>query len=99
MPASVSAGHDAFAFARDTINRKYDQLLPTLEGHADPSFQNDLLNVAHLAGASDLPQAQKDQLLHVIQNKVMRKFSQNGTISGHALKDVESELGASFATR
>lgn len=91
LPDNVKVGHDAVDYAQTALSEAYESLLPKLTVKADKAFATDLDNLMTLA--REMPEDRFKQFQSIIQRHVVGKFSQNGTMSGHAMKEAESELG------
>jgi hypothetical protein len=90
LPENV-VGHDAIAYASRKLSDSYDALLPKLQVKADPEFANQMS--ALVQAAQNLPDAQRNQFLRIIQSEVGNKFTPYGLMSGATMKEVEGTLG------
>lgn len=84
-------GHEGVAEVGDKISTAYQNLLPKLKVQADDAFVQQLNGVKELA--TSLPDDKANQLVRIIDQKVMGKFTQDGLMSGETMKQVDSELG------
>lgn len=73
------------------IGDAYDDVLPKMRLHADPQFQQEVVNLSQLAGG--LPKAQQDQFMNIVRSQIGAKMSPAGYMDGKTLKGVQSELG------
>lgn len=91
LPDNVKAGHEAVEFAQNALSDAYYKLLPKLAVKADAKFSADLDGL--MALARELPEERFNQFQGIIQRQVVGRFSKNGTMTGTAMKEAESELG------
>lgn len=95
LPKGVQAGHDAIAYAQNKLSDAYDDVLGKMHGQIDKQFNDDLTNVARLAG--NLPKDKADELRFLIDEDIVNKFpvlgkGQWGRISGDTVKDIQETL-------
>jgi len=94
LPKGINMGREAIAYADEALGNAYDDLLPKLSGKIDKPFAGamDNLDVA-VKGNFALEDADK-AIYDGIMNQIVRKrFSNNGSVFGQGIKDIESELG------
>ena len=90
LPKDVATGNEAVAYMRDAISKEYDTLLPNLSAKVDTKFVNDIRNLSALS--KNLPADRFNQFKTTMADQ-FAKVSQNGTFTGHTLKEIESTLG------
>jgi len=91
LPEGIEAGYDAVEYAQDELSNAYRKLLPSLKVRADQQFADDLKNLSDLA--SEMPSERFNQFQQIVNRHIIERFSKNGTMSGEAMKEAESELG------
>ena len=101
-------GQDAVKFAQEALGEAYDSLLPKMIGNLDnaapanalpaaagqaakPTFRQELEVIRKMG--EGLPEAQAGQLNRIIDNEVVKRFTEGGRASGETLKNIESKLG------
>lgn len=107
-------GHEAVAFAQETLGDAYDALLPRLKGALDnaaptnalpsqswqaarPTLRAELDGIRQMA-VQGLPVEQADDVARIIDNEIVRHFTQGGLATGETLKNIESRLGKLAST-
>lgn len=94
LPRNTQAGYDAVGEVQRRLSAAYDDVLPRISSQLDRPLYDDLAEILNQA-ASDMPQAELEQLGRTLQNRVFRNVDQaDATISGEQFKQIESELGA-----
>lgn len=91
LPETVAAGHDAVAYAQDTLDAKYQKALDPLTVTSDARTASELGNLRALA--QNLPPAAAQQVSNNITTVENAFSSSAGKMSGRAMKDLDSELG------
>ena len=86
-----SIGRGGIKEVGETISQAYDDLLPKLSFRADNAFATDLARIQSMA--TELPEAQANQLQRIMQDKVLGKLTPQGFADGINYKQIESELG------
>lgn len=89
MPAHLTAGREAVAYAGDRISAVYDRVLPTVQLRADEQLAADLRGLGDLAAY--MPPAQREQLAGIVNNRVLGRFTAGG-MDGVTLQGLRSEL-------
>lgn len=101
-------GQQAVKFAEEALGEAYDSLLPKMIGNLDnaapanalpgvagqaakPTFRQELDVIRKMGDG--LPEAQASQLNRIIDNEVVKRFTEGGRASGETLKNIESKLG------
>lgn len=84
-------GNEGVAAVQKTISGAYDDALSKLTFHADPQFQNEMVQLGTMA--QSLPESQQGQFMNIFKTQVIGKLSPQGTMDGQTLKGVQSELG------
>lgn len=87
----MEPGQDAVAAVRTTLGQAYQDLLPNIRFTADPTFVGEMHNLTTMAQNLAEPQANRFNM--IIQNHVLDKLGQTGSIDGLTFKGIESELG------
>lgn len=90
LPKGLDSGHEAIAYAQQQFQRAYDGVIPRMVGQLDPGLQGDLGRIAKLG--QNLPTAQQQQLMGVIQHDVLAKFSPGGGITGQTAQEIGTSL-------
>lgn len=94
LPKNTQAGYDAVGEVQRRLGAAYDDVLPRISSQLDRPLYDDLAEILNQA-ASDMPQAELEQLGRTLQNRVFRNVDQaDATISGEQFKRIESELGS-----
>lgn len=88
---SIGAGRVAVKDAYKKVTNAYDDLVPKLNVVADEKFPQDIGEI--LAEADIMTDARKQQLINILQSRVLRKMSAGGQMSGRIMKEVDSDLG------
>jgi hypothetical protein len=83
VPLVIKPGYDQIGFAKDTIGREYDRIVPNLAVTVNP--QSFVQNVGPKFSA--LGKAQQDEVINILNEHL-----KNGQLSGQALKDAQGEL-------
>lgn len=107
LPAGLTSGHQAIAYARTHLSNAYDNLLPNLRGDLNavpgagalpamagqpaPPSFRQELSTIRAMG-NNMPQPQRGQLGRIIDREVVNRFTPQGLASGETLKNIESEL-------
>lgn len=86
-----SIGRGGIKEVGETISQAYDDLLPKLTFRADNTFAADLSRIQQMA--TELPEAQVNQLQRIMRDKVLGKLTPQGVADGINYKQIESELG------
>jgi len=97
LPKNV-VGRDAIEYANDALSSAYKGLLPKLTGKVDAQFSSDISNIKSMVGADDIMNAAEKKKFASIVSNLTKRMAPNGGITGEALKDIESELGAKAAS-
>jgi len=98
LPNNVELGRDAVSYVERELGKRYDDLLPKLTGQIDNVFQQDMSNVYKMVQIDDIMNPpEKAKFNSIIKNSIMSRMSGNGTMTGQAIKDIESELGEKAA--
>lgn len=84
-------GREAVDEAATKVSQAYDDLLPKLKVKADARFINDVGQLR--AMSSNMVAERAEQFDKILKDKVLSKFSPNGSLSGESMKTAESELG------
>lgn len=94
LPKGMNVGREAIAYADDTLGQAYDNLIPKLTGKIDKPFADamDALDDA-VKNNFALDDADKALYKNIMDQIVRKRFSQNGSVFGQGIKDIESELG------
>lgn len=94
LPKNINMGREAIAYANEALGNAYDELLPKLSGKIDKPFADAMDNL-DLAVKGNFALEDADKAIYDgIMNQVVRKrFSNNGSVFGQGIKDIESELG------
>jgi hypothetical protein len=91
LSKAVEIGRPAIDEAADKVSAAYNKLLPQMTFRADTTFDNDLFNLRTLA--QNMPPEQAAQFEKIITNNVISRLDPTGTMLGHTMKIVESDLG------
>lgn len=91
LPKDIPAGNKAITFASDAVSDKYDDVLSKVHGTLDAKFLGELDNLKSLA--QSMPDTQKSQFERIIDNEVIKRFTEKGKASGETIKNIESKLG------
>lgn len=88
--SATKVGQEGIAQVKGKIQDVYNSVLPQMQFQADPQFQNEVINLGHMASA--LPDAQQKTFMSVLQNQ-FGKMGPQGNMDGQTLKGVSEELG------
>ncbi len=89
-------GYKAVESAYHTIGKAYDDLLPKLKIQADDAFNADMLKLKERA--AQLHPSRAQQYETIIEQQVMRKFTDGGKMHPATMKEVDSQLGKMAAS-
>lgn len=98
LPSNIELGRDAIEYAGSQLSKAYDDLLPKLTGKIDDEFVDDVANIVDMVDADDIMNAAEKSKFNSILDRIVRRVSPSNGILGHAIKDIESELGETAAT-
>lgn len=83
-------GREGFAGVKQSIGSSYDEVLSKLNNiSADSQFVDDLANLREMVKMT----GKQDQFDQILEQSMLRKFTDAGRMSGETMKDVESALG------
>ena len=91
LPANVQSGRRAIEYAGQRISKSYNDVVEKLTSSVDEKFVNEISELAELS--KNMVDSRAKQFSDILQNKLFRKVSPNGTITGESAKEIESELG------
>ena len=87
---ATGIGREGFAAVKDGIGQSYDDVLSKLNNiSADGQFVDDLANLREMVKTT----GKSDQFDEIIEQTMLRKFTNAGRMSGENMKGVESALG------
>ena len=87
-------GHDAVAYAGDTLSARYDALMPRLTTSMDGQMIGELNQLRNSIGSGSINPVQAQQFERILNNDVLIKYQgPNATVTGETLKQIESDLG------
>lgn len=92
LPDNVPLGREAVDYVATQLGDSYDNLLPRLQGRADPQFVTDVQTLLQRA-ANELPPQQAARFQQTVQNQIVGKAA-GGLYDGNTLKGIESVLGS-----
>lgn len=87
---NTAIGNDAIEEMAHKVRDAYQQAVPAAGGAIDRQFQQDMIDAINNARLA-LPAERADQFGRFINTKIISQ-AQNGTLSGQAFKDAESDL-------
>jgi hypothetical protein len=86
-------GHEAVATAHEVISGAYNKLLPNLAGSLDDELVKSM-SIASKDALNSLAEPQAKQFENFVAHNVLKRFEDDGSISGKGLKDIQMRLGA-----
>lgn len=84
-------GREGVDALKTQFDDAYHAILPNLTWQADNTFKAELNNIAQMA--SELPEPQFKRFIQVVQDKVVKKLGQTGSVDGQTFKAMEESLG------
>jgi hypothetical protein len=94
VPKNIAAGHDAVAFAQNSVDAAFDKVVPNLKATIDQPFAQDI-KALRIMAHKGLPNDQAKVFEHLVQTEIAPIFnSGNGSVSGQRFKDAQSILKA-----
>lgn len=94
--AAGPVGNEGIKEVGAKLSDAYESILPKLNVQLDMEFGQALQGVRKIA--EDLPKEQGEQFAKLFQNRVLNKFTPEGTMTGETMKHVESDLGRLAST-
>lgn len=92
LPKGIAMGRDAISHVYNAIDGAYDKVLPNLSASPDAQLTTDLSDAASkLRGEGAKPET-LSRLDNIVQAQIHDRV-QNGSFTGQALKDSQSNLG------
>jgi len=91
VPKGVKPGYDMLNSVERQLKDSYQEIVPQLTGKVDQEFLDSMTQLK--AMAQDLAPAQAQRFNQILDTQVTRKMSQNGSLTGESIKEIESELG------
>lgn len=91
VPKGAKPGYELLNDVQKKLGDAYDDVVPKLTGKVDEEFTASVNQLKEMA--QDLAPAQATRFNQILENKVSRKLSQNGSLTGESIKEIESELG------
>lgn len=90
LPNNVKAGYEAIDYAQNAVSKAYNDLLPKLSVKVDKPFKEAMGNLVDMA--NEMPKARVKQFKNIMSQQIAKRLSQNGSMTGEAMKEAESEL-------
>lgn len=91
LPKGMEAGREAVETTAKMLGQAYDDLLPRMTAAVDDTFRADLSNLTGLTKL--LPPEKATQFANILDDAITPRV-QDGVLSGTALKEVQTRLGA-----
>lgn len=91
LPENIKAGYEAIEYAQNALSKAYNDLLPDLKVKVDGKFLKEFDNLKTLA--SEMPKERVGQFNKIVERQILSRLSKNGSMTGEAMKEAESELG------
>ena len=91
LPKNVHVGRKALSYTTKQVSQAYRQIVPHMASKVDKPFADDLTNLVALS--KDMAPDKAKQFSGILSRQVLRKISQNGTITGETMKEIDSALG------
>jgi hypothetical protein len=91
LPGNINIGRDGVAHVQQSIGDAYEALLPRLRIQTDDAFLRDVGELHTMAQSLEPNMAKK--FGETLKTKVMDKLAPAGSMDGHTMKAMESDLG------
>lgn len=94
LPKDINMGREAIEYANNELSQAYDNLLPKLTGKVDSTFISDLNNLSNMVQSDYIMNdASKQAYGKILNELVVNRLSNNGSMTGQAIKEIEGNLG------